>query len=102
MVKDLVCKNSKLRDTIDKFTKKEIHYENELLDYQFENQELRDRIEILENIIMDSGNGRPAPGQRMTIQTASPFNIKIRPFNGVEGSELLDDRLKGILELIAD
>ena len=62
MVKDLVCKNSKLRDTIDKFTKKEIHYENELLDYQFENQELRDRIEILENIIMDSGNGRPAPG----------------------------------------
>ena len=33
MVKDLVCKNSKLRDTIDKQNKKEIQFENELLDY---------------------------------------------------------------------
>ncbi len=37
MVKDLVCKNTKLRETIDKMDKKEEGYEMELLDYQFEN-----------------------------------------------------------------
>lgn len=33
MVKDLVCKNTKLRETIDKMDKKEEQYEIELLDY---------------------------------------------------------------------
>lgn len=37
MVKDLVCKNTKLRETIDKMDKKEEQQEIELLDYQFEN-----------------------------------------------------------------
>ena len=49
---------------------------------------------------MDSGNMR-SQGGRNNVQT-SPFSSKVQPFNLGEGKDLLDDRLKGILELIAN
>lgn len=51
MVKELMQTNRELRDTVDTLNETNERNESDLYQFQIENRDLRDRIEILESVI---------------------------------------------------